>query len=471
MAFVGTICSSTQSGGINVFQKGGNLPYISTVVAHEMGHNLGMNHDSGRCDCGGSCIMAATAGNAMCGKIQCTNLDANKPPPGGQIAVEIIDGMSCVNADFNLGTDVIDPAYVNPGSPCGKGQATTCRFAASATCADGLCCSGCQIKVAGTPCRESVNPCDLPEYCVGNSGFCPEDFYVMDGLTCENSSAYCYEGRCQTYDYQCKTIFAPGAKKADDKCFLHANVKGDKNAMCGKIQCTNLDANKPPPGGQIAVEIIDGMSCVNADFNLGTDVIDPAYVNPGSPCGKGQTCLDFNCVNASALVPNLDCDAQTTCNGRGICNDQGNCHCDNGWAPPNCDTSGRGGNYSLRNGLLIFFLLVVPVIILVTVLVLYFCRRDSLTSCVKRKRSNNNGHQSQSHQYLRALGLGTENWITGVTILRRSLRRFLRRSLRLFLRPCTSQLPSRFLDQHRDRALGSLDPSYPTNHQLDPTGV
>lgn len=31
-----------------------------------------------------------------------------------------------------------------------------------------------------------------------------------------------------------------------------------------------------------------------------------------------QTCIDFQCVNASALLPNLNCDAQTTCNGQGV---------------------------------------------------------------------------------------------------------------------------------------------------------
>lgn len=61
-----------------------------------------------------------------------------------------------------------------------------------------------------------------------------------------------------------------------------------RNAMCGKLQCTNVDVNTPPTGAQVSIEIVNGSSCVNADFNLGTDVLDPAYVNPGSPCAKGK---------------------------------------------------------------------------------------------------------------------------------------------------------------------------------------
>lgn len=246
----------------------------------------------------------------------------------------------------------------------------------------------------------------------------------MDGLPCQDgqAAAYCYEGRCQTYDYQCKHLFAPDpATKAADICFQNANTRGNQfgncgtngktfirctvaNSMCGKLQCVNVDLDTPPSGAQVSVEEVQGSRCINAHFNLGTDVQDPGYINNGSPCEKGKTCIDFQCVNASFLLPNLDCSAQTTCNNRGVCNDQGHCHCKNGWAPPNCDKSGRGGSidsgpaqidYSLRNGLLIFFLLVVPVLVLVILGLLFVFRRDSLDPCIKgarRLKSRNAGN-------------------------------------------------------------------------------
>ncbi|XP_035468690.2 disintegrin and metalloproteinase domain-containing protein 9 [Scophthalmus maximus] len=423
MAFVGTVCSQTTSGGINVFSDN-SLPYISTVVAHEMGHNLGMNHDDKRCNCDGKgCIMAASASGSTSFST-CSEKDFEKLVLGGggvclrnqPSPSDVIGTAECGNGRLDKGEEC----------DCGKPEecnnkccdAATCQFTWGSACAHGDCCDNCQIRVAGTPCRNTVNTCDLPEYCNGNNAYCPDDFYIMDGLSCQNDAAYCYEGRCQTYDFQCNHLFAPDpATKAADICFKHANTAGNlfgncgitsrgdyikctvENAMCGKVQCTNVDVNNPPTGAQVSIQIVEGSTCVNADFNLGTDVLDPAYVNPGSPCDKGKTCLDFKCVNASALLTNLDCDAQTTCNSRGVCNDQGHCHCDNGWAPPNCDKWGRGGSidsgpaqidYSLRNGLLIFFLLVVPVLVVVILALLYFFRRDSLDPCLKRRRKSGN---------------------------------------------------------------------------------
>ncbi|CAJ1080263.1 disintegrin and metalloproteinase domain-containing protein 9 [Xyrichtys novacula] len=423
MAFVGSVCSVASSGGINVFSND-KLPGFSSVVAHEMGHNLGMNHDDRRCTCNGkSCIMGASASGSTTFST-CSGQDFEK--------LIVRGGGSCLKNQPSpsdvVGTAVCGNGRLDKGEQCDCGtpeeckndccDAATCKFTSGSACAQGLCCDNCQIRVSGAECRASANTCDLPEYCDGSTAFCPDDYYVMDGLPCLNNAAYCYEGRCQTYDYQCKHLFAPDpAKKAADLCFTHANMKGNvfgncgvnsrqdyikcslANAKCGKLQCTNVDVNNPPTGAQVSIEVIDGKKCVNADFNLGSDVLDPAYVNPGSPCDKGKTCLDFQCVNASALLPNLDCEARTTCNSRGVCNDRGHCHCNDGWGPPHCDKSGRGGSidsgpamidHSLRDGLLIFFLLVVPLLILLILVLLYFFRRESLDPCLKRHHKSSN---------------------------------------------------------------------------------
>ena len=50
----------------------------------------------------------------------------------------------------------------------------------------------------------------ITEYCVGNTGECPADKNQLDGTVCANSTGYCYEGECPTYDEQCQFHFGSG---------------------------------------------------------------------------------------------------------------------------------------------------------------------------------------------------------------------------------------------------------------------
>ncbi|XP_017338798.1 disintegrin and metalloproteinase domain-containing protein 9 [Ictalurus punctatus] len=419
MAYVGTVCSASSGGGISVYGDNG-FQYYSTVLAHEMGHNLGMTHDDTRCKCdGSSCIMYSTAtGSTLFSTCSGTDFEnlvlrgggaclLNQPPQDS-----VISAAQCGNGILEAGEDCDCGPPQSCNSKCCN--AATCTFTKGSACAAGLCCKDCQIVVSGTPCRQSVNQCDLPEYCNGTSAFCPSDFYLMDGLTCEGGTAYCFEGRCQTLDYQCKQLFGQNAIKANDQCFSYVNTQGTKfgncgysgsslvpcsvdNSMCGKVQCTNFDSNYPPAGAVISVQdIAPGVSCRNADFNLGTDVLDPGYVKTATVCAAGRVCVNFQCVNSSVLTQGQKCDAVKDCNSNGVCNNNAHCHCNNGWAPPDCRTWGRGGSvdsgpaqidYTLRNGLLIFFLLVLPVLVLLVLGFLYIFRRDSLNRCFRRRRS------------------------------------------------------------------------------------
>lgn len=58
-------------------------------------------------------------------------------------------------------------------------------------------------------CRGSNDECDLSEYCNGSSALCPSDVFKQNGHPCKVDKAYCYNGKCQHYDGQCRAIFGP----------------------------------------------------------------------------------------------------------------------------------------------------------------------------------------------------------------------------------------------------------------------
>ncbi|XP_053574054.1 disintegrin and metalloproteinase domain-containing protein 9 [Bombina bombina] len=423
MAFVGTVCSRSHAGGINAFTHT-NVPSFASIVAHELGHNLGMNHDDGReCSCSvGSCIMNSGASGSKnfssCSEDDFEKLTLNK---GGICLLNMPKPDEAYSAP-SCGNKLVDP-----GEECDCGsfkeceldaccEFGTCKLRAGAQCSFGSCCQSCRFSPGGTVCRGVVNECDLPEYCNGSSPFCQPDVFIQNGHPCQNSQAYCYNGMCQYYDAQCQAIFGAKAKAAPAICFRDVNSKGDRfgncglqgndyrkcetrNARCGKLQCENADT-MPVFGIEPSIikTSIQGTICWGVDFQLGSDVPDPAMVNEGTKCDEGKVCSGYQCVNASVLK--YDCDVQKKCGGNGVCNSNKNCHCNDGWAFPMCQTKGYGGSIdsgptyndkdtSLRDGLLVFFFLVVPLLLLGAFV---FFRRNELKRRFCRKK------RSQAHE-------------------------------------------------------------------------
>ncbi|KAM4836735.1 disintegrin and metalloproteinase domain-containing protein 9 [Thomomys bottae] len=417
MAFVGTVCSRSHAGGINVFGQI-TVETFASIVAHELGHNLGMNHDDGRdCFCGAkSCIMNSGASGSRnfssCSADDFEKLTLNK---GGNCLLNIPKPDEAYSAP-SCGNKLVDPGEeCDCGSPkeceldpcC---EAGTCKLKSFAECAYGDCCRDCRFLPGGSLCRGKSSECDLPEYCNGSSQFCQPDVFIQNGYPCQNNKAYCYDGMCQNYDAQCQVIFGSKAKAAPRDCFIDVNSKGDRfgncgfsdneykkcatgNALCGKLQCENV--HDMPVFG-IVPSIIKtpsrGTYCWGVDFHLGSDVPDPGMVNEGTKCDAGKICRNFQCVNVSVL--NYDCDIQEKCHGHGVCNSNKNCHCDNNWAPPNCETKGYGGSVdsgptynekstALRDGLLLFFFLIVPLIVFAAFL---FIKRNELRRRFCRKK-------------------------------------------------------------------------------------
>uniref|UniRef100_A0A4W3GVC3 Disintegrin and metalloproteinase domain-containing protein 9-like n=1 Tax=Callorhinchus milii TaxID=7868 RepID=A0A4W3GVC3_CALMI len=239
MAFVGTICSRSHSGGINVYSS--RPLYFASIVAHELGHNLGMNHDNDRgCICSSkSCIMNAGATGAQ-NFSSCSADDFE--------AMILKKGASCLwnipRPDESYSPPSCGNRLVDAGEECDCGspkecekdpccEASTCKLKYGVQCAFGSCCKHCQFIAAGTVCRASNNECDFAEHCSGESHLCQPDVFVQDGHPCQNNNAYCYNGMCQSYDSQCVALFGQHAKSAPEVCFQDVNSKGDRFGNCG----------------------------------------------------------------------------------------------------------------------------------------------------------------------------------------------------------------------------------------------
>ncbi|XP_066465026.1 disintegrin and metalloproteinase domain-containing protein 15 isoform X3 [Eleutherodactylus coqui] len=416
MATMNSICTADRSGGVTS-DHSANILLVASTMAHELGHNLGINHDSGDGTCGQpkmgkQWIMVQSTGFmpglefSNCSmKDLVTSLHQgggiclfNVPSPGsvygkptcGNLLVE--DGEQC---DCGLLQDCTDPCC----------NASICQLMPGAECSsDGLCCEQCKRAPPGTLCRQPLGECDLPEYCNGASPHCPANVYLQNGESCGNGLAHCYEGECRTLQKQCQDLWGPGSSPAPDSCFAKVNTRADKygncgrmtngsylpctlrNVLCGSIQCLG-GRDRPLLGASaeiISVKVsVNGteISCRGTYFNLGDDVWDSVLVKTGTVCGPGKVCVNQQCRDTAELKVQ-----PCTCGGHGVCNSNGNCHCDAGWAPPYCGSSGPGG--SLDSGPLVVehvsssvtgtVFLVLLVIILLVILFFCYLKRESV---------------------------------------------------------------------------------------------
>ncbi|XP_069796233.1 disintegrin and metalloproteinase domain-containing protein 15 isoform X2 [Narcine bancroftii] len=377
MASQNSMCSKDRSGGVIVDHSVSILAVASTI-AHELGHNLGLSHDSEsrRCICPapprlGGCIMELATGflsGQAFSSCSWDDLDGSLSQGGATClfnfpaAGRLIGGQRCGNLFLEEGEECDCGLADECGDPCCN--ATSCRLMPGAQCSsNGACCEGCKVKRAATLCRPALGDCDLPEFCTGSSPHCPSNVFLRNGLPCHGSQAYCYNGACLTLEAQCEALWGPGTVQAPDACFA-VNKKGNTFGNCGLLpngtflRCTQGDVKcgrihchvnsskmvQGPESKKLVTQLGQGPgepSCRGIHYSASKDVTDAGMVMSGTMCGPGKVCVDRKCQNVSVLGVE---DCLTKCHQHGVCNSNNNCHCDEGWAPPDCRRSGSGGS-------------------------------------------------------------------------------------------------------------------------------
>ncbi|XP_069392822.1 disintegrin and metalloproteinase domain-containing protein 15 isoform X2 [Paralichthys olivaceus] len=410
MASQSSMCSRDRSGGVNVDHLVSVLGVASTV-AHELGHNLGMSHDTAerRCSCQneprlGGCIMEPSTGfmpGQQFSSCSAADLSISLLHGGGMCLFNIpqpdrlLGGPRCGNLYLERGEECDCGLLEECDDPCCN--ASTCQLVPGAQCSsDGICCRDCKLRAAGSVCREPIGECDLPEFCTGSSPHCPPNVFLQNGEPCEDGTTYCYGGVCASMKTQCQTLWGPNATSAPAVCFSSVNKQGNKYGNCGQLNnrsyvpCGNSDVHcgriqcqggreRPLLGTNAEILTttvsfnLSDLVCRGTFFHLGDDVSDPATVAQGTACGPGKACLNQKCQEVSVF--GVD-DCRRKCNGHGVCNSNNNCHCDVGWAPPDCRHSGHGGSVDsgpasaaaesdpVRVAMLVVFLFILPVLLL-----------------------------------------------------------------------------------------------------------
>ncbi|GAB5570299.1 disintegrin and metalloproteinase domain-containing protein 5-like isoform X1 [Prionailurus iriomotensis] len=374
--FPGKICNKNYAVGVALYPEDLSLESYTISIVQLLGFNLGLSYDNpDTCYCSEDvCTMSPKAVQSRGVKdfSTCT-LDDFKylaSHSGFGCLQRILPEMpvykqqkkrTCGNGQLEQG-EQCDCGTVKNCTHKDCCDPKTCTMKANKQCGSGECCTqDCKLKSIGIQCRKSYDECDFTEYCNGVSPHCMPDTYARNGQSCDSGDSFCYKGRCRIFTKQCKELIGGASRGAPFACYDEVNSRGDRygncgrnhcsyaHLLCGKLVCAwphkelvsraNLSVIYTHVREEMCVSTYRNQNKGNK--NPWTTIYSPeerddTFVEDGSVCGPDMYCVNFNCVEIQYQVNYQTCNSSHHCNSHGICNNLNHCHCQNGFAPPEC---------------------------------------------------------------------------------------------------------------------------------------
>ncbi|KAG5858153.1 snake venom metalloprotease precursor [Bothrops jararaca] len=301
IAHMASMCELNRSVGV-VQDYSLSSFVVAVIMAHEMGHNLGISHDKRFCSCGGySCIMSPVISDqpsklfSNCSKQAYQRYIYDSKPQcilNEPLRTDIVSPPVCGNELLEMGEECDCGSPRNCRDPCC--DAATCKLHSWVECESGECCDECRFKGAGTECRAARSECDIAESCTGQSAGCPTDVFHKNGQPCLHNYGYCYNGNCPIMYHQCYFLFGSNATVSPDSCF--DGNKGNQSLFyCRKENGVNIPcAEEDVKCGRLFCHT-KKHPC---DYDYSEDP-DYGMVDNGTKCAEGKVCSNRKCVDVT----------------------------------------------------------------------------------------------------------------------------------------------------------------------------
>lgn len=347
LAHVNVLCSKSSATGV-VQATDSQLSTVATILAHELGHNLGVQHTtyyledtpvSSPCTAG-SWIMDPDGvdqddwSTCTVGWLEMA-FGGVSYPSGCTSSCTYRPNYERVNSacaeDAATITWTLEPVCGNgvreSGEECDCGEddcsdldpccdGSECKLIDGAECsADDVCCneSTCKIRFANESyvCRDAADEdCDIAETCNGEVSTCPVDSHMPNGNSCgTDDKGSCFVGDCKSHEEQCNNKGYVVCESAD---------YNDYNASCGVLQCRTSESSSTcfEVDGDSGQNVEEGTTCGGL---LETDE-DPGdrLVCSSSACVRAATLkasATITCNNGVLDEDETDVDCGGSCNG------------------------------------------------------------------------------------------------------------------------------------------------------------